>query len=502
MEYSHPLVAENQEAAEVDRISIETYGVASVALMETAGSKTADWLINHTTSGDVIGIVCGKGNNGGDALVCARQIHASGRKVGVHMVMGDNQLSPDAQVNYDILQTISKESGNITFYENLHELIQTNPVWWVDGIFGTGLSSEVREPVATAIQEINQHPSPTLALDVPSGLDGTRGKVLGTTISAHTTLMYGMGKLGAFINDGPDYCGNRLIIPLGFTGPALDKVSRRLIESEPVVKQPEVGSGFSHKYEAGIVYLFAGSDGMTGAAVMAAKAAWSYGAGGVVIFCPAGLLQIYEQLLPEAVKIPLGASSDTWFKPEHLDSALEKIKKRHPHVILAGPGTGNRHETLDFFTLLLEKYDGKLIFDADAFSVFGENIPRRPDSQQLIATPHRGEFTKVRSPETHDDYSLLIESEQFAGQNKLSLLLKGEPSIVTNSNETLITAYPTHYYNRFGFGDVLAGMIAAGFLHKNELNACASAMVTGNMRLQKVISKKTGRPPRPFDLII
>lgn len=502
MEHSHPRVAENHEAAEVDRISIEEYGVASVALMETAGSKTADWLINHTNSDDLIGIVCGKGNNGGDALVCARQIHASGRKVGVHMVMGDNNLSPDAQANYDILQTISRESGNITFYENLQELIQATPDWWVDGIFGTGLSSEVREPVATAIKKINQHPSPVLALDVPSGLDGTKGNVLGTTIFAHTTLMYGMGKLGAYINAGPDYCGHREIIPLGFTGPALDKVSRGLIESDPVLKEAKVGSRFSHKYEAGIVYLFAGSGGMTGAAVMAAKAAWSVGAGGVVIFCPAGLLQVYEQLVPEAVKIPLGSANDSRFKPAHLEQALEKVKTRHPHVVLAGPGAGDHHETLDFFAQLLEKFSGKLIFDADAFSVFGKSNSNRADSQQLIVTPHRGEFARAKSPDARDDYSLLIEGENFASQNNLTLLLKGEPTLVTDSKKTLITAYPTHYYSRFGFGDVLAGMIAANFLHKNEMNACVSAMVTGNMRLQKIISKKTGHPAQPSDLIL
>ena len=500
MDHHLPLLAENREAAEVDRSSIEDYGVSSIALMETAGIKTADWLTEQTEPDDFIAVVCGKGNNAGDGLVCARRLHAAGRKVGIHMIMGDQKLSEDAAANYGVLQTISRNSENLVFTESVKELIDADPVWWVDGIFGTGLNSDVREPVASGIKTINNHPAPTLALDIPSGVDGSKGKILGTAIEAETTIMYGMGKLGGYINEGPDYCGERIIVSLGFTGPALQHVKRRLIESDPKVISPKFNQVFTHKYKAGIVYLLAGSRGMTGAAVMAAKAAWSLGAGGVVILSPAGLMPVFEQLVPEAVKIALGSEDDLWFKPAHLEPALNKIKTRHPHVLLAGPGSGTQMETNDFFSRLLQQYTGKLIIDADACLSLGN--AERPAEQELIATPHRGEFRKITEANSSDDYTLLSEVEKFAADQRITVLLKGQPGIVAGPECTYVTGYPTHFYSRFGFGDILAGMVAANFLHKKATDATITAMVAGHLRLEEIISKSPERPVQPHDLIL
>ncbi len=500
MNRSFQPVAESAQAAEVDRHSIEDYGVPSVALMETAGSKTADLLSARTQPDHRIAVICGKGNNGGDALAAARQLHASGRNIAIYLSMGDNDLSPDAETNYRILKTIAAQTEGITFYENFDELISSPVNWWVDGIFGTGLNSEVRQPVASIIDLINGHPAPVLALDVPSGLHGTTGQVLGTAIRADMTVMYGMAKLGGFIGKGPEYCGERHTVSLGFTGPAMSQITRYLIHGDEVFSTgPD--QRFEHKYKAGIVYLLAGSQGMTGAAVMAAKAAWSAGAGGVVVFTPAGLLPVYEYHLPEAVKIPVGTEQDYWFNPDHYKTVQDQIKKRHPHVMLAGPGTGNRSETSKFFRELLTTYSGKLVLDADAVKVLSDSDIQRPRNQKLIITPHTGEFSEVSGSTESTSFERLRAAEDFAGKHSLCLVLKGSPTFVVDDHRSWLTTYDTTSFSRFGFGDVLSGMIAAEYLHQPAADACISAMLRGFQRLKQLHGANPNTIAKPFDLI-
>ena len=493
------IVAESRQAAEVDQTSIEQFGVPSVALMETAGSKTADEVAARTSPGDLIGILCGKGNNGGDALAAARQLHASERRIAIFMVLGDKGLSEDAATNYSILQAIEAETGENFFCNSVEELAGYGPALWVDGIFGTGLNSEVREPVRSVLSEVNNHAAPVLALDIPSGLDGTSGQVLGEAIQAEITVMYGMAKLGAYLNTGPACCGNRKVVPLGFTGPAKKHLKRYILT--PDVAIPVPAESYQHKYEAGIVYIAAGSEGMTGAVVTAAKAAWSAGAGGVVVLCPQGLINTFEYLLPEAVKIPVGNKEDKWFTTDHLKPVLDSIQTRHPHVLLGGPGAGAREQTTAFYKELLGSYEGKLIYDADALRSV-EQIPEdRPGKQQLLLTPHRGEFSRIAGDKPGDDFELLQMAEELAGAHSCAIVVKGEPSVVTNGNETWITAYSTRAFNRFGFGDLLAGFIAARFLHRGREEACIAAMLEGYRRLKDVSTGNAGYIPKPLDLI-
>ncbi len=500
MFYYYPPVAESNEAASVDQESIQSHGVASVGLMESAGSKTADFLLSRTEPGDFCAFVCGKGNNGGDALVAARQLHAADREIGILMIMGDQNLSEDSAANYNSLRKIASESDGIRFYKNMDELFPQPINWWVDGIFGTGLNSAVREPVATCIQEINNHPAPVLALDIPSGLDGTTGSVLRFSIKAKATIMYGMAKLGAYIEDGPYYCGERITVNLGFSGPAMQKINRFLFDEDhhpDNLKNP----AFRHKYQAGIVYILAGSEGMTGAAVMAAKAAWSLGAGGVVVFTPAGLMPVFEHHLPETVKIPVGQPSDKWFMPAHAEQLDDHLSNKHPSVILCGPGSGKREETRQFFRKVLEQHAGKMVIDADAIHTLTDSTLTRPDSQNLIITPHTGEFDKLsgKSPDTF--YERLNSAEQLANDLNITTLLKGQPSTVTNGKQTWITSYPTHDFSRFGFGDVLSGFLAAAYLHTTPEQACLSAMLAGIHRLRTFQKQHPNRIAQPFDLI-
>lgn len=493
-------VAENSQAAEIDRSSIEDYGVPSIALMETAGSKTADLLSSRTQPDHRIAVICGKGNNGGDALAAARQLHAAGRNISLYMTMGDNDLSPDADTNYRILKTIAAQTDGITFYENFDELISSPVDWWVDGIFGTGLNSEVRQPVASIIDLINGHAAPVLALDMPSGLHGTTGQVLGSAIRADLTIMYGIAKLGGFIGHGPEYCGERHTVVLGFTGPAMSQINRFLIHGDETISTgPD--QKFEHKYKAGIVYLLAGSQGMTGAAVMAAKAAWSAGAGGVVVFTPAGLLSTYELHLPEAVKIPVGTEQDYWFKPEHYGLVQEQIKQQHPHVILAGPGAGGRSETSKFFRELLATYSGKLVLDADAVNVLSDSKIQRPRDQRLVITPHTGEFSEVSGFNGSNIYERLLAAEDFAGKHSLCMILKGSPTLVVDNHHSWLTTYDTTAFSRFGFGDVLSGMIATTFLHLPAADACTLAMLRGFQRLKLLYDANPNAIAKPFDLI-
>lgn len=187
------------KAQAFDRLAQEKFKVPSIILMENAGRSVAEIALTMGTS---FLIVCGKGNNGGDGLVAARHLINHGRKVKI-LLLGEPQ--GDAKINYEILKKMKA-----CFVKKFSEADVV-----IDAVFGIGLSSEVKDPYKSTIKKINSLGKPVLSVDVPSGLDATTGKILGTAVSATKTVTFVAPKTGFYKNDGPKVCGEIIVRDIG-----------------------------------------------------------------------------------------------------------------------------------------------------------------------------------------------------------------------------------------------------------------------------------------------
>ena len=257
-----------------------------------------------------------------------------------------------------------------------------------------------------------------------------------------------------------------------------------------------------HKYAEGVLYIIAGSEGLTGAGILAVRSAWSAGLGAVVLITPNGLLEIYEKQLEQIIKKPVGTRDDLFFKESHLEE-VKQILQEKPGKLLIGPGLGRKQETIRFTQKVLQVFEGDLVIDADAlFALSKLETWNKPDKARWVLTPHPGEFKSLLHNEAGDDLSRLKAAKTLASQKKINILSKGMPSIVgTESGDAYLTGYDTRVFSRAGFGDVLAGKTAAYWLSSGspELGCCL-ALLDGYQKSQQYFASNSGSL-EPNDII-
>jgi len=204
------------EAKRFDKFAQEKLGVPSIILMENAGRSVASEAIKMGCQ--KVAVVCGVGNNGGDGLVAARHLLNAGKKVSIYLVGKTSKLKTDSQINFNILLGMKQKIINC---EETEKFILRFPSLLakadlvIDAIFGIGLISDVRKPYSEIIAFLNRSGKPILSVDVPSGLDGDTGKILGVAIKAQKTVTFVAPKIGFSKADGPKCCGEIIIKDIG-----------------------------------------------------------------------------------------------------------------------------------------------------------------------------------------------------------------------------------------------------------------------------------------------
>lgn len=479
----------------LDERTISEFGIDGLTLMEIAGTRAADFILQHVDSGAQGLFVCGKGNNAGDALVVARILSEHDIQCTILFVSGMEDLSKDCTKNLELL---NKLNHDVHFYTSFDELSNVTPFdFMIDGMLGTGLNSEIRSPYKEVIEWMNHQNTLVFAMDIPTGLSADSGEVLGSAIKADYTLAFGTLKQGFFMHSGYEYCGEVIFCELPF--PSTFKKSRHfLIDDEWVHKLRTSSPQRTHKYDGGVLYIIAGSEGLTGAAILAAKSAWSTGLGGVVLITPKGLLEIYEKNLVQIIKKPVGNSTDSFFSPDHLEE-VKTILAEKSGALLIGPGLGRQPETVNFTRTLLSEMSGNVIIDADAlFAISEGGLLPKPDDADWILTPHPGEL-KSLSEDDHEDR--LTSAKKIATHLHATILTKGLPSMVVRNDHVLSTGYDTRIFSRAGFGDVLAGKAAGFWLQeKNPELAAVFALLDGKEKADHHILS-SDQPLAPLDLI-
>ncbi|MEX2574891.1 MAG: NAD(P)H-hydrate epimerase [Balneolaceae bacterium] len=507
--YSHR-VSTGDQAREADRKTIELFGMDGFTLMETAGLQAAQFISGKSGPGAVGLYVCGKGNNGGDALVIARYL-AIHQNHTCHIIFpaGKDSLSPDAQKNLELLLKLRSQNEPVHFHEqgvgtdeNSDDCLSAaclmgGPVdYVVDGLLGTGLSDNLRPPYNSAVKKINRLTCPVYSVDIPTGLHADTGKAMPDAVHADYTLSFGTLKVGFYLHDGRQYTGEIRQFNLSFPK-SYRPATAELITPDLDKVIPHISRFAEHKYSDRILYLIAGSEGLTGAAVMAAASGWRTGTGAVILITPKGLLGIYEKTLPGIIKSPVGTGRDTFFKEGHQEKVLD-ILKRKKGVLLIGPGLGSRDTTIRFTERILSGFEQDTVIDADALRA----VPDLPVNRNWILTPHPGEAHKLHGKSFEDDFERLQWAADYSKQRSLYMVSKGNPVFIgTPEGKNYLTGYDTRIFARAGFGDVLSGKIAGNLAISGDIELSIVRALIDGYRTAERIRLTSDRPLEPNDLI-
>ena len=473
------------EMRRIDQDTIDTIGIPGIVLMETAGSAIVRTIQHHYPTCQQIGILAGKGNNGGDGLVIARQLAHAGRDVHLFLVSPKENFTGEAQLN---LQIAEKLGLRITVITRESDLQADNQIaacqLLVDAMLGTGVRGAVRSPIDAVINTINRLPVPVLSVDLPSGLDTDTGHPLGTCVRADRTITIGLPKRGVLVHPGAELAGNLEVVDIGFPKQVIAAQNIKINwTTAPQASQwlpPRPPN--SHKGSYGRVLVVAGSTGMTGAAALASEAALRAGAGLVTLAIPKHLNPILETLLPEVMTLPLSETEAGSLEASATSPILE-FAERTKSVLAIGPGLSQHTETVSLVhQLVRENYeqalDLKMVIDADGLNALAQ---RRETLSYLhktaVLTPHPGEMGRLMNCSVSAlERDRIRTAQQFANNHGLTLVLKGAPTISAGANgEVWINSTGNPGMGTGGMGDVLTGIIA-GLIAQGCTSEMAAAL--------------------------
>ena len=479
------------EMRQIDQGTIEGIGIPGIVLMETAGSAIVRAIEQYYPTSQRIGILIGKGNNGGDGLVIARQLAHAGRNVHLFLVSPPDSFTGEAAVNLQIAKnlglpveailtnTVLKSDANIINCELL-----------VDAIFGTGLRGTVRDPIATVINTINDLATPILSVDLPSGLDADTGNPLGTCVKADTTVTIGLPKRGLLVHPGAELAGKLEVVDIGFPEQVVEAQGIKVnwTTTAEVSQWVPPRPSASHKGTYGRVLVVAGSTGMTGAAALASEAALRAGAGLVTLAIPKHLNPILEGLLPEVMTLPLPETEVGSLSGPATSAILEFLEKTKS-VLAIGPGLSQHPDTVALVHQLVrenrEQALGlRMVIDADGLNA----LAKAPDiisllDRDTVLTPHPGEMSRLTDtavPTLESDRISI--AQQFANEYSVTLVFKGAPTVTAGANrEVWINSTGNPGMATGGMGDVLTGVIAGLMAqeHSSETAAVLGVYIHG-----------------------
>ncbi len=457
----------SKEMAEVDRETIETLGIPGIVLMENASRGVAEVVYRYTEGSSVL-IVCGKGNNGGDGLAVARHLYNLGYDVEVVLTSSPENLKGDAKLNYDVVSKLPIPVHVIDSDEKLVEfysLVKESSLI-VDALFGTGLSKPLTGFYKDVVDVINNSNRTVVSVDIPSGLSGGTGEVIGPHIKADITVTFAFPKI---VHVMPPACysvGELFVVDISIPEdvPFLMGLNRFLLTADEVFFTFPEREIMSHKYTYGHVAVIGGSVGKTGAPSMAAEAVLRTGGGLSTVVVPKSLNQIFETKLTEVMSIPVNDDNKGYFGIENLDSVLEILENGKFSAVVLGPGLGNNPETYEFVRELVKECKLPMVIDADGISALSESPEvLKLKEQPIILTPHIGEFSRI-SKLTKDEIlkepfrSSLDFSEKF---NVTVVLKSGRTVVSTPSGKTFVNVIGNPGMATAGTGDVLSGVVGA-----------------------------------------
>lgn len=480
-------LATAEQMREMDRRAIQERGIPSTQLMEQAAREVVEVvqelireegppscgrrkrLILPRATGQVIrgeegacytragderppraAIFCGAGNNGGDGVALARFLLEEGWQVRAFLVGKREKMTCECR---EMESRLLQAGGRLEEFD----LESAEQAAWamgahvlVDALFGIGLNTPLRGTALAAVALMNASPAPTVAVDLPSGVEADTGRVLGLAVQAAQTVTFSLAKPGHFVGKGGLCTGKLTVVPIG--------IPQDLMEISCPVQSVDGGQirlprrpRDAHKGEFGRLFLLAGSVGYTGAPVLAAQAAVRSGAGLVYLGVPPGIYPIVAVKCNEAMPFPLPEErQEIWKRASACDAAL------------LGPGLGRGEREAELVRALLEGLECPVVLDADGINAVAGHIDSldRRRGRITVLTPHDGEFARLACRPVGEDR--LGSAREFAQVHGCILVLKGHRTITALPNgAAFVNTTGNPGMAKGGSGDVLAGMLCA-----------------------------------------
>jgi len=428
-------------------------GIPGGVLMERAGAAMARVALERFAPRQTV-VVSGGGNNGGDGFVIARELRRSGVEVAV--LATKSEYEGDPATNLETLRNL--EIGLISEEELDAELGAADLV--VDALLGTGFSGEVREREAGIIGQMNSAKAPVLAVDVPSGVDGTTGEVEGAAVFADLTACAHAAKVGCVISPGREHAGEVVAVDIGIPPEAdvppylvwTDAASLR--GAIPRVAEP------AHKYSAGALLVVAGSRGTTGAPVMVVHGAQRTGCGIVFLATSKGAAPAVDIALTEALVYGVAEDDEGFMGSDALEEILGHAGRASALVI--GPGTGTGDDGRRLVEGLLREVEVPVLLDADAITNLAGTDVIAGRNHPTVVTPHAGELGRLLGSGAREVSARRLHSARMAAvENDCCVLLKGSDTLVVEGEIAAVNSTGDIALATAGTGDVLSGVIGA-----------------------------------------
>ena len=442
----------------LDRYTVRKGRVTEVDLMRNAGRSVAveaGKLLRGDSSRPVL-VVCGKGHNGGDGIAAAGFLSSWGYGCTVVLLGKIEEMDEVVAATY-------RQAG-----VQVRELVLPDKVKWsehglvIDALLGVGVDQPLREPVAQWVQAINKFFGPVLSIDLPTGLSTDTGQAWEGVVRAEVTVTMGYPKLGLLINMGPDVCGRLVVADIGFDPgyfngeePGIAQFTR---EDFARAYRPPPRRTFKHRQ--GKTLVIAGSRGMTGAAVLAARAAILSGSGLVVAACPASIQHLYVPAMPEVITLSLEDHEQGLFLPEHVSAIRESLA--WCSAVVLGPGLSRSPQVKEFVQAVFEHLETPTLLDADGLTPFNGDVDLLTAAEvPLVVTPHAREFALLFDHDlqevTADPVRALSEVQAYFPH---TVVLKGAPTMaLLSTGEIVVNSTGNPGMATAGSGDVLSGVI-------------------------------------------
>jgi hydroxyethylthiazole kinase-like uncharacterized protein yjeF len=488
----------NLEMAEADRLTIES-GTPGAWLMELAGGAVASEAGRLLRVRGRIVIFCGPGNNGGDGFVAARLLAAKGHSIEVGLLGTLGALRGDAR------SAAEAWPGVILPVDELH---LDDADLAIDALFGAGLSRDLDEQAETTLARIDDWArttrKPILAVDVPSGIDGSTGIVRGFAVRATRTITFFRRKPGHVLLPGRAYCGETIIADIGIPSSVLTRIAPKtfLNSFEAWSSVFPVPSVEGHKYSRGHAVVVSGGLATTGAARLAARGALRTGAGLVTVATPAEALPVHAAALTAIMTRPF----------EGPKGLKEILADRRKNALVLGPGLGIGANTCRLVEAALDATDSgtdtlrAVVLDADALTSYRDDVftlsrAIKTSGMPVVLTPHEGEFARLFTGAATADADLWpafdlvpgalpLHVERIRSESKLEraraaaaltgavIVLKGADTVVAHpSGRVTIAETLPPWLATAGSGDVLAGIIGGLLAQSMPAFEAASAAV-------------------------
>ena len=445
MEY----VLNSQMAKEIDRFTIDDIGVPSVILMERAAlsvaEKTAETALDYGKNVRICA-VCGCGNNGADGIAAARILTWRGIKTDIIIAGDETKATPEFFIQKKIA-----ENSHMNFYD-VSKISSYNII--IDAIFGTGLSRRITGNYSDIIRCVNDSEAVVISVDIPSGIDSTTGAVLGVAVRADRTVTFGFRKQGHMLYPGRGYCGAVTVADIGFFPDIVKKLEPAVYYTREDIRRIPERKQYSNKGTYGRTLVIAGSPGMSGAAYLAAAAAYRSGAGLVEVLTDEDNCHVIRTLLPEAIV--------TGYTCENASDMLESALSRAGCIII-GPGLSKSITAQMLVRNLMKEAKMPVVADADALNIIADDISILAEhGSDVVITPHVGEMCRLSGLDKNEVTGDLIKTaSDMAEKYNVICVLKDAATVVAGADHRrYINSSGCGAMSKGGMGDVLSGVIA------------------------------------------